>query len=285
MGIRTVILAPFVAALLSGADAGVDRALDLYNHTNYKAAVAALKQKTQDAQTLQLLGQCYFMQGDFKDATDALERAAALDSGSSMIQTWLGRAYGGRAQTAFALGAIGHVTKTRTAFEKAVHLDPGNADALNDLFDFYMQAPGVMGGGMDKAQKLLPQIAKHDPVGAHLAQSRIDEEKKKFDKAEAELRLTLRLGPDKVGLYLNLAMYLARHGRYEESEGVFRQAEKMAPDSPRTLYARADAYISAQRNQGEARDLLKKYLDSQNLTPDDPPRWEALKLLKKVEGS
>jgi tetratricopeptide (TPR) repeat protein len=166
-----------------------------------------------------------------------------------------------------------------------VHLDPGNADALNDLFDFYMQAPGVMGGGLDKAQKLLPQIAKHDPVGAHLAQARIDEEKKSFDKAEAELRLTVKLAPDKVGLYLNLAQYLARHGRYEESEAVFRQADKLAPDSPRTLYARADAYIQAQRNHGEARDLLKKYLDSQNLTPDDPPRWEALKLLKKVEGS
>ncbi len=35
----------------------------------------------------------------------------------------------------------------------------------------------------------------------------------------------------------------------------------------------------------EARDLLKQYLAAKNLTPDDPPRWEALRLLKKAESS
>jgi hypothetical protein len=34
----------------------------------------------------------------------------------------------------------------------------------------------------------------------------------------------------------------------------------------------------------QARDLLKKYLAASNLTPDDPPRWQAMNLLKKAGG-
>jgi len=261
----------------------------LYNRTEYAAAVAALNQSDPNAGNLELLGQCWFMLGDFKKATDALERAAAMappDSmNASMIQTWLGRAWGRRAETSFALLAAGYATKSRQAFEKALQLNPGNADALGDLFDFYMDAPALIGGGIDKAAGLLPQFDKYDPVGAILAQARIDERKKQFAGAEADLRRAIEVGPGKVGLVLNLAQFLSRRGRYEESEKAFRQASNMAPDSPRILYARADSYIGARRNLDQARDLLKKYLAATSLTPDDPPRWQALNLLKKAGGA
>jgi hypothetical protein len=59
----------------------------------------------------------------------------------------------------------------------------------------------------------------------------------------------------------------------------------MAPNSPRILYARADSYIRTHRNLSAARQLLKQYLASDNLTPEDPPRGEVLKLLRKTEGA
>jgi tetratricopeptide (TPR) repeat protein len=206
---------------------------------------------------------------------------------ASMIQTWLGRAWGRRAETSFALLAAGYATKSRQAFEKALQLNPGNTDALGDLSDFYVDAPGLVGGGLEKAAALLPQFARYDPVGGYLAQARIAEKKKQFADAEADLRRAIEMGPGKVGLVLNLAQFLSRRGRYEESEKVFAQAADVAnaaPDSPRILYARADSYISARRNMDQARDLLKKYLAANNLTPDDPPRWQALNLLKKAGG-
>jgi transposase-like protein len=43
-------------------------------------------------------------------------------------------------------------------------------------------------------------------------------------------------------------------------------------------------YIEQRRNLEQAKALLKKYLKS-DLTPDDPPRELAEKMLKQVPGS
>jgi len=277
------------AAFASFDTAGAsERALALYNRTDYTSAIKVLREAPgsadKNAGDLKLLGQCYFMLGQFKNSTDALEKAAVLAPNDSMLQTWLGRAWGRRAETSFPLTAIGYATKTREAFEKAVQIDPGNAEALGDLFDFYMGAPRFMGGGSDKAEGLLAQYEHYDPVGAYQARARVDESKQRLDSAESHLRRAVEAAPKSVSLVLNLAQFLARHGRYEESESVFQQAVNVAPESPRILYAKADTYLKTGRNIEQARELLKKYIAAKNLTPDDPPVWEAQKLLKKAQG-
>jgi tetratricopeptide (TPR) repeat protein len=225
------------------------------------------------------------MLGDFKKATETLEKAAALDPGDSMILTWMGRAWGRRAETSFAFSAMSYATKSRAAFEKAVQLDPANAEAMDDLFDFYIAAPAIVGGGHDKARELLPSLAKCNPDAVYFAEARLAEDQKQFDLAEAHLRQAVLAVPGKVGQVLNLARFLARRGRFEESDRVFQQAREMAPNSPRVLFARAETWIRTRRHPDEARALLKKYLTANDLTPDDPPRSEALQLLKKVDGA
>jgi Flp pilus assembly protein TadD len=91
--------------------------------------------------------------------------------------------------------------------------------------------------------------------------------------------------PKKVGLIIDLAQFLSRRGRYEESERAFAQAAAVDPNAPRILFGRANSYIQSRRNLKQARELLKRYIDGGNLTPDDPPRWEAQNLLRKTEGS
>ena len=82
----------------------------------------------------------------------------------------------------------------------------------------------------------------------------------------------------------DLAKMLAKAGRYQESDEAFRRAESIAPGSPRILFARAWVYITTGRNLGLAKQLLKQYLESA-LTPDDPPRKEAERLLRQVSAS
>jgi len=279
----TILISLFAASLL--AQDGSDVAARLYNRTEYSAAVKVLTKAPANETNLALLGQSWFMLGDFSKSTDALEKAAALAPQNSMIQTWLGRAWGRRAETSFALKAFGYASKTRQSFERALQLNPANTEALGDLFDYYIEAPGIVGGGMDKAAGLLPAFAKYDPVGGYLAQARIDEKKKQFDNAESSLRRAIACAPRQAGLVIALAQFFSRQGRYDESERLFQQAANLAPDSPRILFAQADSNIKAQRNIDQARSLLKQYLAAGNLTPNDPPRWEALHLLKKAEGS
>ena len=107
------------------------------------------------------------------------------------------------------------------------------------------------------------------------------DKKKQFDTAEEQLRRAIALAPRQVGRVVDLAKYLGKHGRYQESDAVFQQAEKIAPDSPRVMFAKAHSYIEQKRNLEEAKALLQRYLQS-NLSPDDPPREEARKLLKQA---
>jgi Flp pilus assembly protein TadD len=262
-----------------------DDALSRYNHTDYAGAAAILKHGSpEDARSLELLGRCFLMDADFRAAGEALEKAVALDPANSMTLTWLGRAYGRRAETSFAIAAMTYAVKARQSFEKAVRLDSHNSEAIYDLFEFYIQAPGIMGGGIDKARGLLPLMVQNDPAGASFAQARIAERKQEYRTAESQLRRAVQLAPRSPGLISDLARFLFERGRFEEGEKFFAQAEAVAPDARRILFVRAECYVQAKRNPEQARALLKRYLAAKDLTPDDPPRSEAVKLLKQSEA-
>jgi Flp pilus assembly protein TadD len=280
----------FVLSFLSVLPAAVaqgsyDQALGLYNKTDYAAVIGQLKSSATDAKSLALLGQAYLMSDEFHRASETLERAVALDPGNSTIQDWLGRAYGRRAEVAFPVSAISLATKARDAFEKAVRLNPANTDAVNDLFEFYLQAPAMLGGGMDKARSLLPLIGKTDRAEIHFAFARMSEEQKDFARAEAEYRRAAERAPAEAGRMIDLAKFLAKHGRVEESDRAFETAEKIRPNAPQLMYARAESWIHAKRNLDQARDLLRRYIASSDLTPDDPSRADATKLLKKASDN
>lgn len=272
-----LLLAP---GIMDGAALPVSAAREHYNSTRYEEALRILKQD-QTVDALTLAGQSWFMLGEFKKAAESLEKAASLKPDSSDLQLWLGRAYGRRAETAFPVTAPRLASKARDHFEKAVQLDPGNVAALGDLFEYYLQAPGFLGGGKDKAASVAGKIAALDPAEGHYATARLAEDRKEFSAAEQQLRKAVELAPAQVGRILDLAKLLYRHGRVGESEAEFARAEKIAPRSPKILYAKASAYIRAKRNLQEARELLKQYLESP-LTPDDPTREEAEKLLKSA---
>jgi Flp pilus assembly protein TadD len=223
------------------------------------------------------------MQGEYKKASEALEKAFTADPSSSEIAMWLGRAFGRRAETSSPFTAPGNAAKARQYFEKSVALDPRNLEALNDLLEYYLEAPGFLGGGFDKAVAVAKQIGALDPAEGHFAQAKLAEKSKEFSSAEDQLRRAADLAPQQVGRVLDLARFLSKQGRYQEADQSLQRAEKVDPNSPKILYVKAEMYIKSGRNLEAARALLKQYLTA-SLTPDDPPRSDAQKLLRQAEG-
>jgi Flp pilus assembly protein TadD len=283
--IFVLLAAPGLFAQDAGAGADpVSKAEDLYNRTDYSASLRLLHESGRDnSKAYYLAGKDHFMLGDYKKAVEAFERAFTLEPANSEYALWLGRSYGRRAETALPLAAPNYASKARAYFEKAVALDPENHEALSDLFDYYLEAPGFLGGGYDKAEAIAQRIAERDPAEGHFAQAQLADRRKQFDTAEEQLRWAIHEAPRQVGRVLDLAKYLARHGRIQESEAAFEQAKKLAPNSPRVGFARAQTYIEQKRNLEQAKALLNQYLES-NLTPDDPSREQAEKLLKEASG-
>lgn len=274
----------FVATGLFG-QSELKRAEALYSHTDYQESLSLLRESGPATGAVYCLeGKNYFMLGDFRKATDVFEKALAADPANSEYAHWLGRSYGRRAETTNMLAAPHYASKARQYFEKAVALDPNNGEALNDLFDYYLEAPGFLGGGYDKAEQLAKRIAQHNEAEGHFAQAQLADRRKQFDTAEEHLRHAMDLAPRQVGRVLDLAKYLAKHGRIQESEVAFDRAERLQPNSPQVAFARAHVYIEQKRNLDKARALLEKYLQSP-LTPDDPSREQAEKLLHQIVGA
>jgi Flp pilus assembly protein TadD len=261
------------------------RANALYQSTDYAGSLRVLGQDTApDGDSYLLNGKNYFMTGDYKRATDFFEKAVARSPANSDYQLWLGRAWGRRAETGSWLTASSHASKARQCFEKAVALDPRNREAKNDLFTFYLNAPGLLGGGVEKAEAMAASIARERPAQYEFEEAEIADKRKDYAAAEAHLRRAMELAPGEPGRLLDLARYVAKRGRLKESDMLFEQAHKMFPGRPGVAFAEAKLNIDNNRNTERARKLLQEYVHA-SLTPDDPPRQEAQRLLRRIGGS
>jgi Flp pilus assembly protein TadD len=258
------------------------RAHELYQRTEYLQALSVLDPiSNKGVDELQLIGQCHFMQGDYKKATEAFEQALALAPRNSELHRWLGSTYGRRAETGSVFTAPGNARKSRQYFEQAVELDPNNREAVANLFEYYLEAPGFMGGGLDKAETLIGRLAKLDTPGSHHARAQLEAKLKHYDAAEDQLRRAAELAPRQPGRLVDLAQFLAERGQVQESDEKYAEAARVAPNSPQFLFSRAETFIHQKRNLNDARQLLERYLASP-LTPDDPPRDDARALLSKA---
>jgi tetratricopeptide (TPR) repeat protein len=269
------------AGLLAAGSPELERARQLYDLTAFDQSLRILEAiPAKDAAVYDLMGRDFYMQGDYKRSTEALEKALAAEPHESAHALWLGRAYGRRAESASLFTAPGLASKAHQYFERAVELDPRNLEALADLFDYYLQAPGFLGGGMEKAQRAAAQIAELSPAEGYLAKAKLAEKRNEYSTAEAHLRSAVGAAPQQIGKLIELARFLVRQGRVQEADQSLARAEQIAPGSPRLMLAKADLYIKTGRKR-QAREILQRYLSAQ-LTPDDPPRSEALRLLRQA---
>jgi tetratricopeptide (TPR) repeat protein len=267
-------------ALLAGSPE-LERARDLYNLTAFDQSLRVLASiPAKDAAAYDLMGRDYYMQGDYKRSTEALEKALTAEPGVAMHALWLGRAYGRRAESASIFTAPGLATKARQYLERAVELDPRDLDALADLFDYYVEAPGFLGGGMEKARHTAAQMEQISPADGYLAQAKLAEKRNEYSRAEAHLRKAVEVAPQQIGKLIELARFLVRQGRVQEADQSLARAERIAPGSPTLQLAKAEVFIKTGRKP-QAREILHRYLSAQ-LTADDPPRSEALRLLRQA---
>ncbi len=262
----------------------LSRAEELYKRTDYEGSLALVGKNRNDPPANFLRGRDYYMMGDFKKAAGSFQDAIAGDPKNSEYVDWLGRAYGKRAETSNPFSAPGYASKARQAFERSVELNGKNNEALSDLFDYYLEAPGFLGGGSDKASLVAQKIALVDPAEGYFAKAQLDKKDHRFQLAEQHLRQAAASAPQQVGRLIDLAKFLAMQGRAQESDQIFLQAKQLAPDAPQVWFARADTLIHGKRNLDEAKNLLQRYLQA-DITVDDPPKYQAAKLLKETSGA
>lgn len=204
------------------------------------------------------------------EAEGHLEQAVALQPNSSDHHLWLGNAIGMQAQRASTLKQPFMARRIKAEYETAVRLDPDNLDAREGIFQFYLQAPGFMGGGLDKAQATQREVAKRNAYRGLFMQAAIAQKQKDDAAVERTYRTAFAQYPDSAGPLNNLASLLVSKERTPEAWQVIDAFAKRRPGDPLTLYVvgRAAAVTGQQLERGE--QALKQYLALPAPAPGGP---------------
>jgi tetratricopeptide (TPR) repeat protein len=223
------------------------------------------------------------------DAQKDCENAVRLDANNSDYHLWLGRALGERASRASFLSAYSLAKRVKSEFQTAAQLNPRNADALASLGDFDQQAPGAVGGGVDKAEAVAAQLDKVDPALAHELRAHIAEGKKDYGTAEREFKQAVSVATHPAKHWTSLADFYRRRSQWDGMENAIRScvsAEARDKSSSVALFDGAGILTEAQRDPSLAAKMLSDYLASSSKT-EDAPAFEAhvrLARLKKQLG-
>src|SRR3954466_10290811 len=256
---------------------------------NVDEVIRQLSSKTaatpNDAEAYHLLNRAYFVIEKWDQAIKAGEKAVALAPTSSDYHMWLGRAYGSKAEHSGWVGGMSNAKKSRAEFEKAVELNSMNAEARTDLAEFYMEAPGMLGGGKDKALAQAEAMAAYDAASAHWVKGRLAEKNGQFDVAESEYKTAISVSKRPAGDWLNLASFYRHRGRTAEVEDAIHHAldadKSAGHKKSNVMYGAAEILYRSGRDFNGAAQLLRRYLNGPDKS-EDAPAFQAHYLLGEI---
>src|SRR5205085_11543518 len=87
--------------------------------------------------------------------------------------------------------------------------DPNLIDARFSLIEFYLQAPGIMGGSETKAIEQANEIKRRDPLAGHRAMARIYGYQKKPDLQRAEYLAITKDQPNSAKAHMWAGLFYA----------------------------------------------------------------------------
>src|SRR5258708_5917024 len=245
-------------------------------------AIQTVQQKIDhapDADSYNLLCRAYFTLEQWDRAISACERAINLDPQNSFYHLWLGRPSEEKPKKAGFLSAAGLAKKVRTEFERAVELNPSAPAARTDLAEFYIEAPGIVGGGKDKARAQADALTRLDPAMSHWSAGRIAEKNKDNDDAEREYRAAIAISHGGAHAWLNLAIFFRHTNRLDEMEQAIHTMESRPMDRPESLMDGASLLFRTNRDSAFAVRLLRRYLTA---PVEEAPAFKAHDLLGQL---
>lgn len=281
-GCRAVLAALFVmaaAGLLVAEETPLETAKHAFEKGEYSKIIEILKSasaKEPGNGDIQLwLTRAYLEMERYDEAVHSGERAVAINPQSSTYHKWLGEAYGGKADHASMLSAYSLARKTQKEFQIAVQLDEKNFDAVQDLIEFDCTAPGMVGGGEDKAQVLIQKLTSMDAAEGHYGTGICRAQKKDYPAADAAFTKAIENRLKSADRIYDIGDYFVQRGQAAKLIAVADAGESLVPSDPRGKFYRALGWILKGEKPSQAETLLHEYLQVAPLRSTYPKPWQA----------
>jgi len=217
-----------------------------------------------DAQAHLLLCRAFYAAEQADAAVEECEAAVngsggAGLSGSSEAQDWLGRACGQKAQNAGYISGYKLARKVQAAFERAVEINPKNGDAVDDLAEYYVNAPAIIGGGADRAEALSQRELTLAPQSAHRTAALAAEATKDYARAESEFRAAVAVAgrPD---AWADLGHYYARRKQFDQAVEALHKCIAADSAMDAAVVDAASILMEMDREPATAEKMLHGYL-------------------------
>lgn len=230
-------------------------------YTEARKQLLAIKKDSKDYAAAQYyLGRVAFDEKKYDEAEAFFEAAIDANNKVADYYTWYGNTLGTIAADAnlFKQASLG--PKMKSAWEKAVQLDPKTVGARESLIEYYLQAPAIAGGSVDKAIEMANEIKKIKPAEGHRQLGNIYYREKKFAEAEKEF---IAMTKADATLTPGLANFYVLQKQYDKAFAISDEALKQNPEDMAATYqiGKLSALSGLQLDRGEA--ALKKYLSYQ----------------------
>lgn len=240
----------------------------------------ALEADSKNHEAHYYLGFIELASGSTKEAVRHLERANELEDGEARYHFWLSQAYGRKMSESGKISGIRTAPKFRKQLERTLELEPDHIQALINLANYCLQAPGIVGGGTKKALEYAKVLVEHDERQGRLLLAQIHASEDRPAEAELEYKkLVAGFGEDEDFFYLynSYGYFLLGQGRTGEAVTAFRKQVELAPD-------RANPYDSlgeGLRAAGKLEESLAAYRRALEIDPKLVSAKEAAAELEK----
>ncbi len=215
---------------------------------------------------------------DLDKAVEHMEEAVEINPNNADYQYGLGAAYGMEAQSAGVFRQALLAPRVKSAFEKAVQLDPRHIEARIGLAQYYQRAPGIMGGDKAKAWKEAEAIIALDEVRGRTFKASLFEGEKKLKEAEEEYTTLLKSKGSDWRAWRSAGLFYLRHQRTDDAVSVFKKYAEMRPDTADSYCRLAQAYIQKKDPDQALAMLTKCFSLEQDFLPALPVLARAYEL-------
>ncbi|KAB2880524.1 tetratricopeptide repeat protein [bacterium] len=244
------------------AQSEIEQGRELFNNKKYAEARSIFEKilngSDHQAEAHYYLGSIYLrFDRDADKAIDHLERAIEAENSNAKYHLMLSNALGAKAMQSNMLKQAFLAPKIKKAMEKAVELDPNYPEARMALTQFYVMAPGIMGGSIEKAKEQADALVKLDAYQGFMAYGSIYNHEEDWQSAEVYFKKAIAAQPLKAAPYHQLGYMYLKQKRTKEAVELFKKMVEYDPANANSYDSLGDGYV-ADNKLDDAIDAYKK---------------------------
>ena len=212
-------------------------AISDFDNRDYQNAASKFEtlysKNSKDVDLLFYLARSQYKVAKYKDARSTIDQLIELDPAHLDAHYLAGIVYMGLLGEVNLFRKLGMVKSALKSWKKVVELDAEHVLANYAVFSFYLNAPGIVGGDMDKALDILKTLESISPPYAELANGVLNSKLENFTEAEKHYLKATEMITDRASPFFAIAQFYFQNEKFEKSLAAlerYQQAKKIWHD-------------------------------------------------------